>query len=84
MVLVSGGIGGWILHVGDRRPPHARSRREHANSDQPAEVVTKQDVTWLVAYLRAVVVASPAVVWAGRGMTLLQLVALHLISALAR
>ncbi|MGH3548005.1 MAG: MarR family winged helix-turn-helix transcriptional regulator [Pseudonocardiaceae bacterium] len=47
-----------------------------------AGVATAEDVDWLVAHLRAVVVASPAV-WAGRGMTLLQLTALHLISALA-
>jgi DNA-binding MarR family transcriptional regulator len=45
-------------------------------------VVTAQDIDWLVAHLRAVVMASPAV-WAGRGMTLLQLTALHLIGALA-
>jgi DNA-binding MarR family transcriptional regulator len=47
-----------------------------------ARVVTAEDVDWLVAHLRVVVAASPAV-WAGRGMTLLQLTALHLISALA-
>jgi hypothetical protein len=47
-----------------------------------AGVATAEDVDWLVAHLRAVVVASPAV-WAGRGMTLSQLSALHLISALA-
>jgi DNA-binding MarR family transcriptional regulator len=45
-------------------------------------MVTAQDIDWLVAHLRAVVMASPAV-WAGRGMTLLQLTALHLIGALA-
>lgn len=50
--------------------------------DHDAGVATAEDVDWLVAHLRAVVVASPAV-WAGRGMTLLQLTALHLISALA-
>ena len=50
--------------------------------DHDAGIVTAEDVDWLVAHLRAVVVASPAV-WAGRGMTLLQLTALHLISALA-
>jgi DNA-binding MarR family transcriptional regulator len=50
--------------------------------DHDAEVVTAENVDWLVAHLRAVVVATPAV-WAGRGMTLLQLTALHLISALA-
>jgi DNA-binding MarR family transcriptional regulator len=44
--------------------------------------VTAEDVDWLVAHLRVVVVASPAL-WAGRGMTLSQLNALHLISALA-
>ncbi len=47
-----------------------------------AGVVTAEDVDWLVAHLRVVVAASP-VVWAGRGMTLLQLTALHLVSALA-
>jgi DNA-binding MarR family transcriptional regulator len=47
-----------------------------------ARVVTAQDITWLVAHLRAVVVASPAV-WAVRGVTLGQLTALHLIGALA-
>jgi DNA-binding MarR family transcriptional regulator len=47
-----------------------------------AKVVTAQDIDWLVAHLRAVVMASPAV-WAGRGMTLPQLTALHLIGALA-
>jgi DNA-binding MarR family transcriptional regulator len=46
-----------------------------------ARVVTAEDVDWLVAHLRAVVATSPAV-WVGRGMTLLQLTALHLISAL--
>lgn len=48
----------------------------------PPGMVTAQDVDWLVAHLRAVVVASPAV-WAGRGMTLAQLTTLHLIAALA-
>jgi DNA-binding MarR family transcriptional regulator len=41
-----------------------------------------KEITWLVSYLRAVVAASPAA-WAGKGMTLSQLTALHLISALA-
>lgn len=45
-------------------------------------VVTVEDIDWLVARLQAMVTASPAV-WAGRGMTLLQLIALHFISALA-
>ena len=46
------------------------------------EVVATEDIGWLVAHLQTVVAASP-VVWAGRGMTLLQLTALHLISTLA-
>jgi DNA-binding MarR family transcriptional regulator len=50
--------------------------------DHDARVVTTEDIDWLVAHLRVVVSAGPAV-WAGRGMTLLQLTALHLISALA-
>jgi DNA-binding MarR family transcriptional regulator len=50
--------------------------------DHDVGIVTAEDVDWLVAHLRAAVVASPAV-WAGRGMTLLQLTALHLIGALA-
>ncbi|HET9254471.1 MAG TPA: MarR family transcriptional regulator [Pseudonocardiaceae bacterium] len=48
----------------------------------PTRGVTAGDIDWLVAHLRAVVMASPAV-WAGRGMTLPQLTALHLIGALA-
>ncbi len=40
------------------------------------------EIDWLVARLRTVVTASPTV-WAGRGMTLLQLTTLHLINALA-
>ena len=47
-----------------------------------AAVVTVKDIDWLIARLQAMVAASPAV-WAGRGMTLLQLIALHFISALA-
>lgn len=53
-----------------------------AAGGQHAGVATAEDIDWIVAHLRAVVVASPAV-WAGRGMTLLQLTALHLIGALA-
>ena len=47
-----------------------------------AKMITAQDTDWLVAHLRAVVSASPAI-WASRGMTLPQLIALHLIGALA-
>lgn len=45
-------------------------------------MLTAEDVGWLVAHLRVVVAANSAV-WAGRGMTLLQLAVLHLINALA-
>jgi DNA-binding MarR family transcriptional regulator len=45
-------------------------------------MLTVQEVRWLIVHLQAVVVASSAV-WAGRGMTLLQLTTLHVISALA-
>jgi DNA-binding MarR family transcriptional regulator len=68
--------------VRHERHTHARSASPRATGGYNAEVVTAQDVDWLVVYLRAVVAAS-AVVWAGRGMTLLQLTALHLINALA-
>ncbi|MGH3672599.1 MAG: MarR family winged helix-turn-helix transcriptional regulator [Pseudonocardiaceae bacterium] len=44
--------------------------------------VSTEEVTWLVSHLRTVVAASPTA-WAGKGMTLLQLTALHLISAQA-
>jgi DNA-binding MarR family transcriptional regulator len=44
--------------------------------------LTTEDVGWVVTHLRVMVGASSAV-WAGRGMTLLQLTALHLINALA-
>jgi DNA-binding MarR family transcriptional regulator len=59
-----------------------RSSGQRTTDDQSAKVVTAKDVDWLVTHLRAVVATSSAV-WAGRGMTLLQLTALHLISALA-
>jgi DNA-binding MarR family transcriptional regulator len=65
-----------------RRHPPARSSSQRATGGQPAENVTAQEVRWLVTHLRAVVAAS-TVVWAGRGMTLVQLTVLHLISALA-
>lgn len=51
-------------------------------ADDSATTVTTDDIAWLIARLQAMVTASRAV-WAGRGMTLLQLVALQFISALA-
>jgi DNA-binding MarR family transcriptional regulator len=45
-------------------------------------MVSAEDIDWLVAHLQAVVTVSPAA-WAGRGMTSLQLTALHFISAQA-
>jgi DNA-binding MarR family transcriptional regulator len=42
-----------------------------------------EDVDWVLTHLRGVIEASPPAVWAGCGMTLLQLATMHLISALA-
>jgi len=58
------------------------SQSDGAVASPGASVVTAEDVAWLVGRLQAMVTATPAV-WAGRGMTLLQLIALHFISALA-
>lgn len=55
----------------------------HGASGEPTTaVVSAEEIAWLVAHLRAVVAASPTA-WAGKGMTLLQLTALHIISAQA-
>ncbi|MGH4012182.1 MAG: MarR family winged helix-turn-helix transcriptional regulator [Pseudonocardiaceae bacterium] len=51
-------------------------------ADDSAAAVTSEDVDWLIARLRSMVTAS-STVWAGRGMTLLQLIALQFISVLA-
>ena len=51
-------------------------------ADDSAAAVTTEDVDWLLARLRSMATASSAV-WAGRGMTLLQLIALQFISVLA-
>lgn len=61
---------------------NASSRGNDVVVGSEAAVVTTEDVDWLVRRLQAMVMASPAV-WAGRGMTLLQLIALHFIRALA-
>ena len=63
---------------GSRR--HRQRGRQRTTGGSHA--LTTEDIDWLVAHLRTVVASSPTV-WAGRGMTLLQLTALHLISALA-
>jgi hypothetical protein len=65
-----------------RRDPPAGSNYQRVTGGQPAEIVTAQDIRWLLTHLRDVV-ANSTVVWAGRGMTLVQLTVLHLISALA-
>lgn len=59
-----------------------RSGGRRATGGHTTAVVSAEEVAWLVAHLRAVVVASPAA-WAGRGMTLLQFTALHVIGARA-
>lgn len=68
--------------MGDGGHTGARSGGRRATGGHTAAVVTTGEVDWLVAHLRAVIAASPAV-WAGRGMTLVQLTALHFISAQA-
>ncbi|MBV9057993.1 MAG: MarR family transcriptional regulator [Pseudonocardiales bacterium] len=62
--------------------PNAFSRTSETVAASDAAVVTTEDVDWLVRRLQAMAMASPTV-WAGRGMTLLQLIALHFIHALA-
>jgi DNA-binding MarR family transcriptional regulator len=64
------------------KQPRYRVKKLRANGDHTTAVVSAEEIAWLVAHLRAVVVASPAA-WAGKGMTLLQLTALHIISAQA-
>jgi hypothetical protein len=68
--------------VGDKGDLHARSSGQRANRGDNAGPVTEEDVRWLIGHLR-VVVATSSAVWAGRGMTLLQLTVLHFISALS-
>lgn len=64
------------------KQPRYRVEELRANGERTTAVVSAGEIAWLVAHLRAVVAASPAV-WAGKGMTLLQLTALHVISAQA-
>jgi DNA-binding MarR family transcriptional regulator len=68
--------------VGDKGDLHARSSGQRANRGDNAGPVTEEDVRWLIGHLR-VVVATSSAVWAGRGMTLLQLTVLHFIRALS-
>jgi DNA-binding MarR family transcriptional regulator len=63
-------------------PVASCSAGDNAAAEGSPAAVTADDVDWLVARLRTMVTASSAV-WAGRGLTLLQLVALQFISALA-
>ncbi len=60
----------------------ARSSGWRATGRHTPVVVTRQEIDWLVTHLRAVLAAIP-VAWAGQGMTLVQLTALHFISAQA-
>jgi len=69
--------------VGDERYIPTRLDGWRASGHPPTERVKAEDVDWLLTHLRAVVAASPPAVWAGRGMTLLPLTTMHLISALA-
>ena len=69
--------------MGGERYAQARSEGRRASGRPPRELVQAEDVDWLLTHLRTVVAASPPAVWAGRGMTLLQLATMHVISALA-
>ncbi len=64
------------------KQPRYRVEELRANGGHTTAVVSAGEIAWLVAHLRAVVAANPAA-WAGKGMTLLQLTALHVISAQA-
>jgi DNA-binding MarR family transcriptional regulator len=75
-------VNGWICRVDDGGHRQAWTGRGRATGGANAGQVTAEEVDWLIAHLQAIVATSPAV-WAGRGMTLLQLTALHIISALA-
>lgn len=69
--------------MADRRQAQVRSNARRPNRRPSTAAVQAEDVDWLLTHLRAVVAASPPAVWAGRGMTLLQLATMHVISALA-
>ncbi|MBV9142831.1 MAG: winged helix DNA-binding protein [Pseudonocardiales bacterium] len=64
------------------KQPDYQVEKFSANSSHTTTMVSAADITWLVAHLQAVTAASPAA-WAGRGVTLLQITALHIISAQA-
>jgi DNA-binding MarR family transcriptional regulator len=64
------------------KQPRYRVEKLRANGGHTTAMVSANEIAWLLTHLQAVVAASPAA-WAGRGMTLLQLTALHVISAQA-
>ncbi len=64
------------------KQPRYRVKELRANGGHTAPVGSAEEITWLITHLQTVVAASPAA-WAGRGMTLLQLTALHIIGAQA-
>jgi DNA-binding MarR family transcriptional regulator len=72
------GLGSEGYAGGDGARTRSNGRRVTGGQSTQAE-----DIDWLMSHLRAVVAASPPTVWAGRGMTLLQLITMHLINALA-
>ena len=64
------------------KQPRYRVKELHANGGHTTPVGSAEEITWLITHLQTVVAASPAA-WVGRGMTLLQLTALHIIGAQA-
>ena len=62
--------------------PQYPGEKLSSNGGHTPAAVSSADIAWLVTHLQASVTASPTA-WAGSGMTLLQIVALHIISARA-
>jgi DNA-binding MarR family transcriptional regulator len=74
-------VRGWMRGVGEVSRTRGGSGDRPGAGDQPTGAAPA-DVQWLLNHLRGVVAAS-SVVWAGRGMTLRQIITVHLIGALA-
>jgi DNA-binding MarR family transcriptional regulator len=77
-------IPGGTMHGALRgvKQPRYRVEEFRANGGHTTAVGLADEIAWLIAHLQTVVAASPTA-WAGRGMTLLQITALHIISAQA-
>jgi len=74
------GVDGQSRFQRERIRPGNRSGKQRAIDGRILSVVAAEEITWLIAHLRALVAAGPAT-WEGKGPTLLQLTALHFIQA---